>query len=447
MTALSTSAARRRVHDADFLPAVAEIAEMPPSPVGRAMLWAIVTLSAALLAWACFGRVDVIAAAQGVVLPAGRVRLVQPLSPGIVAAIHVRNGDSVRVGDLLVELDATAARADAAAARQASALAAVEAARLRAWLAMLGDDLVTEVRIVAPPEADEALLAEGRAHLAFQSATLRARLAGLRDGLEKARAGTAEIAAEIGRIEATLPLAAELSEARDLLAGRGLGSRLEALQERQRLLSQRGDLLVLRSRLDGARNEVSALEHRRREVLAEAGRDASAALSAAQARMAAAREDLAKAEGRIRESRLLAPADGIVEGLAAHTVGGVVGSGQTILSVVPRDEALEIEARLASRDVAFVTVGQPAIVKLDAYPFTRFGTLNGTVTHLPGDAARDEAGMLAYAVRVTLPAVPPGFALRAGMGATVEVLTGRRRLIEYILSPLERRASEAFRER
>jgi hemolysin D len=436
-----------RNRDADFLPAVIEIIESPPSPIGRGMLWSIILLVAIAVAWAWFGRVDVIASARGVVLPSGRVKLVQPLQPGTVTAIHVRDGATVRAGDLLVELDPTAAQADIAAHSRAAMISAIEVARLRALLAALSSDTPSDPKFVPPADADPILVAEARSYLDYQIRVLRARLSGLTEQAERARGSLAETQAEVARLEQTLPLAGQVSEARDLLAGRGLGSRLEALQERQRYIGQRQELVAARARADQAANQIAALTAQRAEALADAGREAGAQLAQAQARLAAETEELAKARQRLRETRLYAPSDGVVEGLAVHTVGGVVTAAQQLMSIVPMNEVLEIEAKLPDRDIAFVEVGQQAVIKLDAYPFTRYGTLSGRVTGVSRDAVRDEKLGLLYSVRVMLDGAAPGPMPRSGMGANVEVWTGRRRVAEYLLSPLEQRTKEAFRER
>jgi hemolysin D len=436
-----------RPHDTDFLPAVVEIIESPPSPAGRAMLWSIILLVLIAVAWAWFGHVDVIAQARGVVLPSGRVKLVQPLQPGIIKAIHVRDGDRVRAGDLLLELDPTSAAADVAAHARAAMINGIEVARLRAFLTSLRPGGRPESEFFPPADADPVLVAEAQALLDYQRRALHARVSGLAEQTEKARATLAETRAEISRLEQTLPLAGEVSEARDLLAGRGLGSRLEALQERQRFISQRQELVAVRARGDQAGNEISVLEMRRAETLAEAGREAAAQLTLAQSRLAAETEDLAKARQRLRETRLIAPSDGVVEGLAVHTIGGVVTAAQQLMSLVPVDDVLEIEAKMPDREIAHIEVGQEAVIKLDAYPFTRHGTLSGRVTGVARDAVRDEHQGLLYSVRVRLDGKAPGPMPRSGMGANVEVWTGRRRLAEYLLSPLERRTVEAFRER
>lgn len=444
---LALRAPRRR--DADFLPAVVEIIETPPSPLGRAMLWTILLLVAIAGAWAWFGKVDIIASARGVVLPSGRIKEVQPLQPGTVAAIHVQDGTAVRRGDLLIELDRTAAGAELAAATRSLMLDRIEAARLRAALAATqgGQVPAGEVAFATPEAAEPAALEEGRARLRYQLDGLRARLAGLAEQATKLRSTIAEARLEIARLEQTIPVARQSLEIRETLARNGLGSRLESLAEKQKLIGLEHDLPAARARLAQAESELAGLAERRQESLAEFRAEAASQLAAAEGRIAVTAEERAKAAQRLRETRLVAPVDGVVQDLAIHTVGGVATAAQRLLAVVPAEDRLEIEAQLPDRDAAFVEPGQTAVVKLDAYPFTRYGRITGRVTGIARNAVADEKHGLRYAVRVTLDALPPGVTPRSGMAADVEIWTGRRRVADYILSPLEARRDAAFRER
>lgn len=444
---LTFRAPRRR--DADFLPAVVEIIETPPSPLGRATLWTILALVTIAAAWAWFGKVDIIASARGVVLPSGRVKEVQPLQPGTIAAIHVRDGAAVRRGDLLIELDRTAAEAELAATTRSLMLDRVEAARLRTALAATQGGSVPqgEVGFTPPDNAESPVIKEAGARLRYQLDGLRARLAGLAEQAAKLRGTIAEAQLEIARLEQTIPVARQSLDIRETLARNGLGSRLEALAEKQKLIGLEHDLPAARARLAQAESELAGISERRQETLAEFRAEASSQLAVVEGRIAVTAEERAKAAQRLRETRLVAPADGVVQDLAVHTVGGVATAAQRLLAVVPGDDTLEIEAQLPDRDAAFVEPGQTAVVKLDAYPFTRYGRITGRVTSIARSAVSDEKHGLRYAVRVQLEGLPPSITPRSGMAADVEIWTGRRRVADYILSPLEAHRDAAFRER
>src|SRR5712672_3125415 len=448
---------RRAKRDRDeiaFLPAALEIVEAPPSLIGRAIGLTIIALFCLALAWAAFGHIDIVASATGKVIPSGRTKVVQPFETGVVRAIHVRDGQAVKSGDVLIELDPTMNDAERDHLRSDLVAAQLDVARLGAALSE-GPDPVANF---SPPEgASPALVAMQRRFLMSQVAENRAKLAALDRQRAQKEAERATTAATIAKLDATIPLLAEKVDVRKYLFNKELGSKLLYLADLGDLTGQQQDLLVQKSRLNEADAAVAAITETRAQTQKAAG----------------LAHDVIKASQRTKYQALVAPVDGIVQQLAVHTVGGVVTPAQALAVVVPADSRLEIEAMVSNRDIGFVHAGQEAEIKIDTFNFTRYGLLQGKVLSVsqdaigrdkPPDKANDRAQgaetatsepkgqELVYAARVSLDRTHINIEegpvnLSPGMAVTVEIKTGSRRIITYLLSPLLKYRQESLRER
>jgi hemolysin D len=431
--------------EAEFLPAALEIQASPPSPLGRALALSLTLLLAAAAGWAVVGRVDVVAVARGRIIPTGHSKVVQPLDGGIVRAVHVRDGQAVRKGAVLIDLDPTARQADYERLVQERAAAVLHAGRLRALLA--GEDAI-QTAVGAPA----ALVALQRRLLADQRAEIQARIEAARLFMEQRRAAVEASRADVARLEDIMPILTERSEAfRTLLAGEYV-ARMQFLEVEQERITRAGELVAQRERLSRDLAALAEAGEQRRVVEIEFTRARLAELAEWEARATALEHDVTKAAQAARIQRLSAPVDGVVQQLAVHTIGGVVTSAQPLLVVVPSGGPLEVEAWIENRDVAFVRAGQPVEVKADSLPFTRYGTVAGEVLDVSRDAVAQERGGLVYPVRVSLSRASVtteegDVRLVPGMLVSVEIATGQRRLIEFLLSPLLRSWKEAARER
>ncbi len=435
----------RRVRELEFLPAALEMQESPPSPVGRAVVWTIACVFTASILWACFGTIDMVAVARGKLIPSDYSKVIQPLESGIVRAIHVRDGQEVKADEVLIELDPTTSGAEHERQVKEHAAARVQIARLRALLE-------GKQALVAPAGADPAFVVLQQQMLRDQASEYESRVEAARLLIVQRRAAMAGTQADIERLEATVPMLTERAEAFKTLFAGGFVARMQYLEiEEQRitrvqaLAMQRERLLQDRAALAEATKQLHALESEfKKSRLGELAEWETRATSLAQ--------EVVKAAQRSDIQRLTAPVDGIVQQLTVHTLGGVVTPAQPLLVVVPRDQPLEVEAWVENKDVGFVAPGQRVEVKLDTFPFTRYGTIPGRITVVSQDAVQVEKVGLVYAARASLDraqiqvdgqAVP----LLAGMSASVEIKTGERRLIEFFLSPFARHAREALRER
>jgi hemolysin D len=453
-----------------FLPAALEVVETPPSPIGRAVAWTIAAVFCLALVWAALAKIDIVASAQGKIIPSGRTKVIQPFETGVVRAIRVRDGQEVKAGDVLIELDPTINEADREHMRGDLIAMQLDVARLSAALAN-GPDPVAD--FVAPAGASPTQIAVQQQFLASQVAEHRAKLAALDRQRSQKEAERATIAATISKLEATVPLLEQKVEVRKYLYDKELGSKLLYLSDLGDLTGQQQDLLVQKSRLNEADAAVAAITETRAQTAAEFRRTLSSDLVTASQKAAGLAQDVIKAEQRTRLQVLTAPLDGVVQQLAIHTVGGVVTPAQVLAVVVPADSRLEIEAMVSNRDIGFVHAGQEAEIKIDTFSFTRYGLLRGRILSVSQDAiTRDkpqdrnnEKGQgtevnssepkgqeLIYAARISLDQTQMKVEdklvnLSPGMAVTVEIKTGSRSVISYLLSPLLKYKHESLRER
>lgn len=439
---------RRHRDEIDFLPAALEVLETPASPTARITLLALTALLVIGLGWSFIGKLDVVAIADGRTIPAGKTKVIQPLETGVVRAIHVRDGQPVKAGDVLVELDPTSSGADMRRLIADLVAARADAARLDA--ALHPAEAMRHFRL--PPGTPRDLAELQKAWLANQTDEHLARLAGLDAERERREAEYKSVEVAIHKLEQAIPLLRQRSNARTELADKGFGSRLTALELQQQLIEMEHELRALRFRRDESQAALQAVRRQVQQVQSEYLRDVRSQRNETMRKVSALEEEVLKAEQRHELQTLVAPLDGVVQQLAIHTIGGVVTPAQPLLAIVPDGDGLEVEVMLQNRDIGFIRPGQSAEVKLETFLFTKYGTIPGRVASVSRDAVADEKRGLIYPARITLDRSwidvdGQRFDLGAGMALMAEIKTEQRRLIDYLLSPIMRYKDESFRER
>ena len=463
-------ALRRAETELAFLPAALEIVETPPSPIGRAIGVTVIAVFCLALLWASFGTVDIVATAPGKIVPSGRTKIIQPFETGVVRAIHVRDGQKVKAGEVLIELDPTMTDAERDHLKSDLLSSQMAVARLRA--AVSGRSDPTEA-FVPPEGASSSMIEMNRQLLISQVAEHQGKLAALDRQVKQKQAEREFIKAAIAKLDATIPVLSQKVEIRKYLYDKNLGSKIVWLTDYQELIGLQQEVLVQESWLQEAEAAVAALVETRAQTAAEYRRTRFEELTKAQEKAAGLAQDVIKAEKRTKLQALEAPVDGVVQQLSVHTIGGVVTPAQPLLVVVPLDSHLEIEAMVSNRDIGFVHEGQRAEIKIDTFSFTRYGLLHGEVINVSQDAItrdkpQDKPGdkvqgtevsssepkgqEMSYAARVSLDRTQMQVEeklvnLSPGMAVTVEIKTGSRRIISYLLSPLIRYKQEMLRER
>ncbi len=460
----------RSADELAFLPAALEIVETPPSPIGRAIGAVLIALFCAALVWSAWGTIDIVASAAGKVVSGGRSKVVQPFETGVVRAIRVQDGQSVKAGDVLIELDPTVNEAERDHLHDDLTAERLNIARLRAALAS-DENPITD--FVAPVDADPVLVSTQRQLLANQVSEHRAKVASLARQQAQKEAEHETIFATIHKLEALIPVIQQRVEIRKILMEKEIGSKLTYYEIQQLLVEQQEELNVQKSHLHEAEAAVAAIQETRAQAVAEYSKGLSDDLAKSEQKANGLAQDLIKAQQKTRLQQLTSPVDGVVQQLAVHTVGGVVTPAQSLLVIVPDDSMLEIEAMVSNRDIGFVQPGQEAEIKIDTFNFTRYGLLHGAVASVSQDAiirdrppersneralgtqhdtSEPNGQELNYSARVSLDRTKMQVedrmvSLAPGMAVTVEIKTGSRTILDYLLSPLRRYRQEILRER
>ena len=488
--------------DREFLPAALEILETPPAPLPVALMLTICAFFAAALVWSFFGQLDVHAVAPGKIETAGRAKVIQPLDAGKIAAIHVENGSRVKIGELLLELDPAEAAADENAARDALRASLAEIARRRFAV----DTVRAALRAPAPSqERDEqdiaispleSAAADAADKIAWddavpqefrlrEQAVLVADLTQLSDTLKNIDKQMAQKKATRQRLRMSIAFQDTLvetltqrvdtrQEAIDLQVGTKINlydAKEELERSQSTLASDQGQLIET----DAALTE---LQSEKTKALSQFVADNENKRLDAARKADEARQSLAKAAARLSHTKLYAPIDGVAQQVAVTTIGQVVTTGQQLLVVTPNEGPLQVEALVANLDIGFIKIGQEAAVKVDAFPFTRFGVAHGKVARIAAEAIDEQEAKRslanataspnsANAAPASAPGQPESFVfpvtvaldesamkigdsminLTPGMTVSVEIKTDSRRVIDYLLSPLAKVASEAMKER
>jgi hemolysin D len=458
----------------EFLPAALEIMETPASPVGRATAFTIMLFLVMAIGWSILGQIDIVATASGKVVPTGRTKTVQPLETGIVTAILVNDGDQVSAGQVVMRLDPTMAAAERNHVGHDLLVSQLDVARLTAlrvgW--ETGADL--DASFVPPPAAPTAQVARARAAMIQQAEAQENKIAALDQQILQKIAEAGEIAATIAKLEASLPFVAEQADIRQHAVAIEFGNRIAHLDAQIRLADQKNELIVQQRKAAESSAARSSLERQRRQAQSEYASKTLSDLAEAEQKVSGFTEDAIKADQKLEQQLLRAPVDGTVQQLAIHSIGGVVTPAQQVMMIVPADSHLEVEAMVPNRDIGFIFPGQEAEVKIDTFNFTRYGLLHAkvaTVSHdaivreKPQDKTNPEKTQSAladtsepqgqefvYETDVSLDSTRLEVdgrmvELTPGMAVTVEIKTGSRRVIEYLLSPLLRYKQQSLRER
>lgn len=441
----------RLADEAAFLPAALSLQETPVHPAPRRFAWTIMILFCIALAWAMLGKVDIVAVAPGRIVVSDRTKTIQPLERSVVKRVLVRDGDRVQVGQPLVELDPTVAAADKAQVDEQLRAAESEAVRAAALLAVLDSGAGTpNARYpTAWPARD---VATARAQLVAEWADISSKISRLDSELSRRRAEIGTAREMIAKLEAMLPLA--LQRERDFarlvqegyMSGHAGQDRLRERVELERdLMTQRARLAEVQAALRESESASTAYVAETRRALRD--REAQAEFKKQQAM-----QDLTKATQREKLTVLTSPAAGTVQQLAIHTTGGVVMEAQTLMVIVPDEAEVTAEVTLENKDIGFVDPEQDAEVKLETFPFTRYGTVRAVVSRVSADAVLDEKRGALFPATLTLrkrdiEIEGRSVRLSPGMNVTAEIKTGRRRVIEYLLSPIGRIGNESLRER
>ncbi|WP_025804860.1 HlyD family type I secretion periplasmic adaptor subunit [Pseudomonas chlororaphis] len=448
----SMDSVQRLPHEAQFLPAALELQDTPVHPAPRIFVWSILGFAVLALLWAFIGKIEVVAVAPGKIVPNGKTKLIQSSETAVVRAIHVSDGQAVKVGELLVELDPTAADADVRRIRSDLLAAHIDSARSAAMLDAINQQKPPASLIGAIANANPEQVLSAQRWLQGQYQEYRSNLELVDAEILQRSAEIQSAQAQVASLRQTVPIATQLAEDYRRLLEQQYVARHEYLEKEQARLDLLRQLSVQQASVLQSTAAQAEARRRREGVVAQNRRAMLDLQQEANQKAASLVQELAKARYQETLTSLKAPVDGTVQQLAIHTVGGVVTPAQPLMVIVPADQPVEVEAMLENKDVGFVRAGQPVTVKVETFTFTKYGTVDGEVLSVSNDAIEDEKRGLIYSSRIRLKSdhlLVNGqrVALSPGMSITAEVKTDQRRVIDYFLSPLQQHVDESLRER
>lgn len=444
---------------AEFSPPLIRLQESPPSPLGRRVIHVLIGLLAGLLVWSVLGQLDIVAVAEGKLVPHSYLKIVQPAEGGIVKEILVREGEQVAEGQVLMRMDTQLSAADRRALE-------ADFYRKRLTLARIDAEL-GQAEFRPEAGASAGLVREVEAQLRANRAALEAALAEERAKLEKARREMAAAQQVRAKLAETLPHYRAQDAAFEKLSKDGFAGPLMASDKKRERIEKEQEHATQEHVIESARASTAQSEKRLAQIAADNRRQLFAERNEVQGQVDKLEQERAKQAHREGLLELKASQASVVKDIATHTAGTVVQPGTVLLTLVPKDDLLRAEVWVSNQDIGFVRQGQPVKVKLAAFPFQKYGMVEGTVEHVSADAADGntqgqqnggavergaKAAPLTYRALVALKAMRLEqdnelLPLAAGMQATAEILLGRRSVLEYLLSPVQKAWHEAGRER
>lgn len=440
----NTDAETKEVKDplvTQFMPAALEIQAAPPPKFGRIIIWLILILFCLLIGWACFGKIDIVAVANGKLVPSGKVKIIQPLENGVVTQIFVDEGQWVEKGTLLVELDGTINNAEQLKLNNVLQGLKDDASRINLLLKKITENVNSQDNPTTHDQLLESMLSEYFAKIQ----SIDAELTSL-----NAEKHTIEVS--VNRYKKILPITAQRTESLRKMNDSSLVATDQYLQLKQQYIEQQELLAYEQARVMQLESNISAKQQQKWAFSKEFEKHQYEKLEQIEREIRSVEQELAQARQVTRQQQLVSPVDGTVTKLAIATLGGVVTTAQEIMHIVPDGQYLIAEAGLLNKDIGFVSPDQEAEIKLESFPFTTYGVIEATVETISADAIEDENWGLTFPIKVKLKtnqiwAGQRWVELQPGMQATVEIKTGKRRIIEFLLSPVLKGMNEGIRER
>jgi len=421
----------------------------PRGAVAAVVIIAALILS--LLAWSAWAELDEVTRGEGRVIPSSKTQLVQSLEGGIVKELLVRTGDTVRKGDVLARIDDTSFSSNLGEVK--AKLLTLEARTTRLRHEASGDLSADPVFSDALRETSAALTGNETSLFQARRNSLQTQLAILKERVEQRTRELGEVRAAMTRFESNLRLANEEMQLKQPLAEKGFVSQIDIIRLQRDIADTEGQIATQNESIPKFEAAIREALGQVKEQEEKFRQEARTELSELEAELAVTQETLRGATDRVVRADIRAPVDGVVNQINSNTVGGVVQAGQTLMEIVPLEDSLFVEAKIRPSDIAFVHPKQPAVVKITAYDFSIYGGLEGNVERISADSVYDqEARQSFYLVTIRtlqnqlktekeeLPIIP-------GMVASVDILTGKKSVLSYLLKPINRVRSEALRER
>ncbi|GJL84179.1 MAG: HlyD family type I secretion periplasmic adaptor subunit [marine bacterium B5-7] len=449
----------------DFEAAIVSALQTPPTRMTRIVSILIILLVLLATIFLYYAKIDIVVTARGEIIPSGKVKLIQAAENGIVRAVHVRDGDSVLAGDILLDLDSTDASADLESIKSQRQRALLVGWRLRSEIENLNfmngvsrrtdnKDIEQSGKTIAEPDVTSVSLAAERRRLRANMLAFQEEMARYSSDLERAKVAVAVSRRQIEILQLKSKQAGETLDKKKFQAEKGIIPRQEVIEATYALEASAKELEMYVERVREEEGKLAVVRDTMNAAMSERQRLLLEQLGEVEEEIQNIDREIIKSEQHLKRQVVTAPIDGVVQELAIHTIRAVVERGDVLMVIVPRDIGIEMEARIPNKDVGFVAPSQRARIKIDAFEFTRYGALDGELAWVAGDAVvnRDEGRIYPANIKFESTVLPNRVGAREaritpGMQATADIVIGERRLIEYFIAPLLRYRDESLRER
>ncbi len=441
--------------ETEFLPATIALRETSASLFPRISAMVIILLTIITLLWSYFGKVDVTATATGKIIPNSKSKMIQPLQTANIQKILVHEGQAVKAGDLLIQFDGTQSKAEKVKLEHEYQTQLLNKARSKALLDSLqhGSKLFFAKPQSKIIQVNDKLYQESLSWLKVNYQEYQDKIQQIQAQVQQKKAENASLSTQVSKLAQTLPLLKKQEQDYASLAEDSSVSQHTFLQKKQQSIEQTQDLAGLNSKRNEINAQIAQSNAQKQALISETIGQHFSYFNDASQKIATLEQEIIKITNQVEESELYAPIAGTVQQLAVNTKGGVVTPGQALMLIVPNNDTLEVEAFLANKDIGFIKQNADVVVKVETFPYTKYGSIEGKVLSVSKDAVQDEKLGLVYLLRIRLlknyltDKQDNKIMLAAGMAVQADIKTNQRRLIEYFLSPLIEHQTTSFKER
>lgn len=432
-----------------FKPAIVEIQDEPASPTGRIVAWSICSLILIAIVWSSLAEIDIIATAQGKIVPVGNTKIVQSHIDGTINKIYVKDGDFVKKDDLLLDINSDVYIAEKSALEKSLFAENIKYNRSKAMINYLANKENKELETIP-----NAYLSTEMQIMLFEQEyrDLESNLAMLEDSLTQKKHELENVKINISNYKKTVALTEIRSKKIQGLLEQKISSEMEFMEFEEKRIKEINDLESLKSKEKQLIANIKELNEKITYAKIENKKKHLVTIEESLNNINRIKEDINKNEVMIRYSRIYSPVNGYIQEMKFHTVGGVLEQAQEILKIVEDKSDIEVEALISSRDIGFIENGMDVAIKVDTFLFTKYGLVHGKITNISGDAITDEKLGLVYKTKIKLnekfiKVDNKKVQLSYGMSVTSEIKTSKRTVLEFFLSPITKALNESVKER
>lgn len=432
-----------------FKPAIIAIQDDPASPAGRLVAWTLCLIILIAIVWSCIAKIDIIATATGQIVPVGNTKVVQSHIDATIRTIKIKEGDFVKKGELLIELDDESYTSEKESLEKMLAAETVKYNRANAMLNYIDKKIIEKLMFVdgksISPRIQEMLFEE-------EYKDLESSLSMLKEMIDQKKYELESVVNNINHYKQTVNLTEIRAKKFKGLLEQKVSSELEYMEFDEKRIREKNELISLISRERQTKANIKELEEKVKYTVIENKKRQLTTLEESFNKINKIKEEINKNEIMIKYSKIISPVDGYIQELKFHTIGGVMEQAQEILKIVEDKSDIEVETMILSKDIGFVHRGMEVAIKVDSFLFTKYGLVHGTVTNISEDAIKDEKMGLVYKTTIklnkkTVHVEGKEIDLSYGMGVTSEIKTGTRTVMEFFLSPIMKKMNESINER